>query len=1390
MKQGVEWPWKRVALSNWFIGLLLLSPSAAWAAPRPPVFPPPEPSLNMFRFDATNWAEPPLGQPVVAAGVQFVESWSGYAVFLGGDDPALLQFPALNPLGRANISPDSGCVRFWYSPAWASTNLGGSGPGTVARLLEIGAWTPEARFGWWSVYLNPEGTGLFFGGQGDGQSRTFAAAPIAWAAQDWHMIAVAYTPQASEIYVDGQLVARGDGVTVGPDDLTVLTYGFTVGGTLSRDHLMQGSMDELTTFSHPCGASAIAAAYQSALRQVVLGPIPAGGTDALPQSRALARGSTAQTDGLLPPGGGGSGATNDWPVTLPSWANGGCNLGAVLIPVLTNGSNLLLTFCGRADGVTYDLAFATNLATATNAVSAPNWAPPVYWDWLAEIPPGTSTDSYLIQNPYNPTNITQPTRFFRLFKALDLNHLTPSYYVAPYYLPGADGSKDLPFPNLKTALESATNGAVIQVGPGLYQGATNADLSFGGKQLTLVSERGWEQTALDCTGATNGRAFRFGSPAENRGAVVAGFTISNARTGAVWCAGGSSPTFANCAFLANSNQSDGGGAFYCTNCSPMIVNCRFGSNVASTYGGAIYARGSNCLVEVSHSTFSDNRRPSGGGTLCATNGAWMILNNSIVWTYTTSWGNEIITNGCREVAARFCDIRGSSAWPGSHNTNSTPSFEPGGSLRLTLTNNDAIIDHGTTDSFPGVRWITRYDMDGEARVTLQSNTYDPGAPDIGADEFVYRIPFPTVTQGVWVANPSGGWTSNNLVVSEVDEASGVACLGNNSTGPLIAIVDDEDGANFHIYQLNGTATGVSQSYAPNLNPDLADMEGLTFDPATTNLYLLTSQTKRNRYRNVHCSPPILDPVVDPPSSDYQRKRNALVQMRLAGSLTTVMSANTFRSENVDYPYTVAYDPTNGLVGYMRLHLSNNPALGPTNFGYPVLIASNSVNKFGTPSNGTSYSAGTALPYAGGGPTNNAGVVIAALNLTSGAGSFTNTGTTSGGTYFYKIWAVGSATNYYPGPVVGVTNDGLPRVVINEFYAAGNTNSDWDWIEFFNPGPVAVDLGGIEISPSGSSGPFRSLPSGTNVPPKGFLRLWPNGRTGATNLPFDLNATAGTITLRRAYDSLTISVYPYTNEISTTTEGLAWDGGPRGFVSETNPCAGARFTNNSSFPPTPGTSNDTSAVKLFTAIPALSGTSVYLAWQNIGYLPAVWSYSPKQHDFHAMNVEDLAFRSTNEMIIGLRAPLVNRTNGNAFYFAVTNLSAFLPGSGWSNAASGVIGPYQLDLGGLGIRSIKWCPQLGSNPTGRYLVLAGTANGGPLQQEQLRQKFSLYSWPGPGSSPTKLIDDLSSYTLRPEGVDLMSVLGTPRVLFVEDRYQATGYGTRNAVHWPTNILGNIP
>jgi hypothetical protein len=117
--------------------------------------------------------------------------------------------------------------------------------------------------------------------------------------------------------------------------------------------------------------------------------------------------------------------------------------------------------------------------------------------------------------------------------------------------------------------------------------------------------------------------------------------------------------------------------------------------------------------------------------------------------------------------------------------------------------------------------------------------------------------------------------------------------------------------------------------------------------------------------------------------------------------------------------------------------------------------------------------------------------------------------------------------------------------------------------------------------------------------------------------------------------------------------------------------------------------------------------------------------------------------------------------------------------------------QLNLNGQGIRAITWYAAQSS-----YLIIGGSANGGPLEREIFGEKYSLYSWDGSVgtttqfghvATPLKIIDDLGPFTVRPEGVAVITVNGEPRVLFVEDRFRARGYATRNIVHWPISILG---
>lgn len=56
----------------------------------------------------------------------------------------------------------------------------------------------------------------------------------------------------------------------------------------------------------------------------------------------------------------------------------------------------------------------------------------------------------------------------------------------------------------------------------------------------------------------------------------------------------------------------------------------------------------------------------------------------------------------------------------------------------------------------------------------------------------------------------------------------------------------------------------------------------------------------------------------------------------------------------------------------------------------------------------------------------------------------------------------------------------------------------------------------------------------------------------------------------------------------------------------------------------------------------------------------------------------------------------------------------------------------------------------------------------------------------AQPVRVVDDLSPFAVRPEGVNVILLNGQPRVVFVEDRFKAEGYDTQNSIHWPLSAL----
>ena len=166
-------------------------------------------------FNNTNtWVGEGGQLPLLATNLVGVLSWSSNAVQIDNSDPAFLSYNVVETNGDTNITCQTGSLRFWFKPDWSSADQGGTGPGNSGRLIEVGNYDPSFTNGWWSLFLSPDGTQLSFGTSTNGDGMTNLSANISWLADEWHQIALTYSPTSSALYVDGQLLAgircRGD----------------------------------------------------------------------------------------------------------------------------------------------------------------------------------------------------------------------------------------------------------------------------------------------------------------------------------------------------------------------------------------------------------------------------------------------------------------------------------------------------------------------------------------------------------------------------------------------------------------------------------------------------------------------------------------------------------------------------------------------------------------------------------------------------------------------------------------------------------------------------------------------------------------------------------------------------------------------------------------------------------------------------------------------------------------------------------------------------------------------------------------------------------------------------------------------------------------------------
>ena len=218
------------------------------------------PPLNSWSFrDSTNWTSDSGQAPVSFTNLDYSHLGNGASLVVSSTNPAWLQYNVAETDGATNLTVDAGTVMFWFAPRWSSTNAGGAGPGEYGRLIEVGGYTPDASFGWWSLYVDDVGEHIYFSAQTNDLSSnvvTYLSVPVAWTTNYFHFVALTYSATNTALYLDGALATNGPPLTTCPG-ADVLADGFYIGSDSNGRLQARGMFNSVATYRVPLDADKI-----------------------------------------------------------------------------------------------------------------------------------------------------------------------------------------------------------------------------------------------------------------------------------------------------------------------------------------------------------------------------------------------------------------------------------------------------------------------------------------------------------------------------------------------------------------------------------------------------------------------------------------------------------------------------------------------------------------------------------------------------------------------------------------------------------------------------------------------------------------------------------------------------------------------------------------------------------------------------------------------------------------------------------------------------------------------------------------------------------------------------------------------------------------------------
>jgi hypothetical protein len=342
--------------------------------------------LDSWSFNDTNNWTSDLGYAPVSF-TNITASWfgDGTSLVLDSTNPAWLQYNVVENDGTTNLTVDQGSVAFWFAPAWAGTNEGGTGPGQWGRLIEVGAYTPDASFGWWSLYMDDVGANLYFTVQpGDGSTTTYLTATIAWTSNYWHFVTLTYSATNTALYLDGVLATNGMGITAWPRT-NVLAGGFYIGSDSNGVIQAQGAFDDLYTYNVPLDTNTVRRMFNSLFPDYGLNPMNylnpmymMAGIGSAPSN------PSSSTNYYQAISGQGSlqlvGSTSGCVTSTKVWITN-----VVASVAGTGAMNVTFTIEGGSNGVPYDVFAISVLGFGTNST----------WAWMGQ---GYQCNTYMLTN--------------------------------------------------------------------------------------------------------------------------------------------------------------------------------------------------------------------------------------------------------------------------------------------------------------------------------------------------------------------------------------------------------------------------------------------------------------------------------------------------------------------------------------------------------------------------------------------------------------------------------------------------------------------------------------------------------------------------------------------------------------------------------------------------------------------------------------------------------------------------------------------------------------------------------------------------------------------------------------------------------------------------------